>query len=76
MKAFAKLDRDKDGVVTLDDIKGVYSGAKHPDVLSGRRSEEDVLTEFLDTFEQHYAYIVCGRADNAPRRSRARETAR
>ncbi len=59
MKAFAKLDKDGNGVVELADIKGVYSAAKHPDVLSGKRSEDDVLTEFLDTFEQHYSYIVC-----------------
>ncbi len=27
----------------------------HPDVKSGKKTEDDILCEFLDTFEQHYA---------------------
>jgi hypothetical protein len=30
----------------------------HPEVRSGKKSEEDVLYEFLDTFEQHYSLLV------------------
>jgi len=31
----------------------------HPDVRSGKRHEEDVLAEFLDTFDQHH-YTIAG----------------
>lgn len=48
--AFAKLDRSGDGVVTVDDLQGVYSGRAHPKVRSGEWTEEDVLRCFLDNF--------------------------
>ena len=40
LKAFKKLDRDGSGVVDIDDIKGVYNAGKHPDVKSGKKSED------------------------------------
>lgn len=49
--AFAKLDRSGDGVVTVDDLRGLYSGRAHPKVRSGEWTEEDVLRRFLDNFD-------------------------
>ncbi|XP_059863532.1 calcyphosin isoform X1 [Delphinus delphis] len=49
--AFAKLDRSGDGVVTVDDLRGVYSGRAHPRVRSGEWTEEEVLRRFLDNFD-------------------------
>ncbi|XP_010633085.1 calcyphosin [Fukomys damarensis] len=49
--AFAKLDRSGDGVVTVDDLRGVYSGRSHPKVCSGEWTEEEVLRRFLDNFD-------------------------
>uniref|UniRef100_A0A673T8J3 Calcyphosin n=2 Tax=Suricata suricatta TaxID=37032 RepID=A0A673T8J3_SURSU len=49
--AFAKLDRSGDGVVTVDDLRGVYSGRAHPKVRSGEWTEEQVLRRFLDNFD-------------------------
>lgn len=49
--AFAKLDRSGDGVVTVDDLRGVYSGRAHPKVQSGEWTEEEVLRRFLDNFD-------------------------
>jgi len=57
VKAFKILDRTGDGFVTLDDIRGTYNAAMHPDVKSGKRTAEEILTEFLETFEQHYNTI-------------------
>lgn len=54
-QAFKKLDRTGDGVVTIDDIRGVYSAKSHPDVKSGKKTEDEILFEFLDTFEQYHA---------------------
>jgi Ca2+-binding EF-hand superfamily protein len=49
-QAFNKLDRSGDGVVTTEDLKGVYSAKKHPKYISGEWSEDDVLKEWLNSF--------------------------
>jgi len=38
-KAFAIMDRDGNGYLDYNDIKGVYSGSKHPEVISGKKTE-------------------------------------
>jgi hypothetical protein len=53
-RCFDKLDRNGDGVLRINDIKGVYSAKNHPDVRSGKRDEDDILGEFLETFETHH----------------------
>ena len=40
--------------VDLNDVRQTYSAKKHPDMMPGKRSEEKVLQEFLETFEQSY----------------------
>ena len=57
-KAFAKIDKSGDGVLELSDLKGVYNANSHPDVKAGKKSEDEVLCEFLDTFEMHHALAV------------------
>ena len=57
--AFQCFDRDGNGKVNIEDLKGSYNASMHPDVRSGKKTEEDVLYEFLDTFEQHYSLLVC-----------------
>lgn len=52
------MDKDRSGVLNIDDIKDVYNGKKHPDVIKGKKTEEEVLGEFLDTFEAHYSLNV------------------
>lgn len=41
-------------MVLLNDIKNSYSARYHPDVRKGRKSESEILAEFLDTFEAHH----------------------
>jgi Ca2+-binding EF-hand superfamily protein len=57
-KAFKIMDKDKSGVLNIDDIKDVYNAKKHPDVIKGKKTEQEVLGEFLDTFELHYSMNV------------------
>jgi hypothetical protein len=45
------LDADKSGVVDISDIKSYYNARMHPEVRAGKKSEDEVLGEFLDTFE-------------------------
>jgi len=54
MRAFDIMDKDRSGVIDILDIKGVYNAKKHPDVIQGKKTEDEVLFEFLDTFEQHH----------------------
>lgn len=52
-RAFAKLDKDGNGTIEAEDLKGVYNAKNHPDVKSGKKTEEEVLGDFLQTFEMH-----------------------
>jgi len=54
-RAFDKLDANKNGIIEIDDIKGVYNAKFHPEVKAGKKTEEEVLFEFLDTFEMHHS---------------------
>ena len=53
-KAFSKLDRDGSGIVDINDIRNLYNASRHPDVMSGKKTEDAVLSEFLETFETHH----------------------
>lgn len=57
IRAFKKLDRDNSGAVDMRDIEGLYNAKAHPDVRAGRKTEQEVLAEFLDTFEIHYSML-------------------
>jgi Ca2+-binding EF-hand superfamily protein len=61
-QAYNKLDKDRSGYIDINDIKGVYNATKHPDVLNGKKTEEQILLEFLETFETHHSL----RNNNAP----------
>ena len=57
-RAFQKLDKNGNGLIEIDDLRGVYSAKNHPDVRSGRKTEDEVLAEFLDNFEYHFSLLV------------------
>jgi hypothetical protein len=59
-RAFKALDTNVSGAVPLDALKDRYNASRHPDVLTRKRTEEDALTEFLDTFEEHFYVRVRG----------------
>lgn len=52
-QAFAKLDKNGNGRVEIDDLIDVYNVEKHPEYLQGKKTKEQVLTEFMGTFEQY-----------------------
>ncbi len=57
-QVFAHLDRKDEGVLDFDDVVCYYNAKSHPDVRTARKTEEEILGEFLDTFEQHHAMFV------------------
>lgn len=54
LKAFDKLDIDGSGIVEINDIKNIYTAKNQKEVLEGKKSEEEVLGEFLENFEMHH----------------------
>ena len=49
--AFNVLDKDKNGCIELNDIAAAYDVSKHPEYTSGKRTQENILLEFLDGFD-------------------------
>jgi len=62
-KAFSKLDKNGNGIIEIDDIKSTYNAKNHPDVKLGKKTEEEILSEFLDTFELAYSLQHPGSKD-------------
>ncbi|CAK1604576.1 unnamed protein product [Parnassius mnemosyne] len=50
-KVFKKFDKTGDGVITIDDIRSVYSVNSHPLYMSGEETAEKVMNRFLANFE-------------------------
>merc|ERR1719158_2418736 len=50
-RAFDILDTNRNSVIELEEIYSKYNAKEHPEVKAGKRTEEDVLREFLDTFD-------------------------
>lgn len=49
--AYDKLDVNKDGLVKLDDIAKIYDASRHPDVLSGKKTHDEVFIDFMKLWD-------------------------
>ena len=49
-KAFLKFDRDGNGYVDANDLRGVYNCSHHPKVQRGEMTEDQAFREFLQSF--------------------------
>ena len=54
MKAYKIMDKDRSGQLDINDIRQTYNAKQHPDVKAGKKTEDEILGEFLDTFEDHF----------------------
>ncbi|XP_050995665.1 calcyphosin-2 [Acomys russatus] len=78
-KAFMKLDFNKTGMVSVIDIRKCYCAKKHPRVITGHSTEEEIKSSFLETlkdtcsksdevsygeFEDYYEGLSVGIADD------------
>ncbi|XP_026523498.1 calcyphosin-2 isoform X1 [Notechis scutatus] len=50
-KAYMKLDYNKIGRVPMVDIKKCYCARKHPQVIAGNATQEEIKSSFLETLE-------------------------
>ncbi|CAG9310039.1 unnamed protein product [Blepharisma stoltei] len=49
--AYEKLDKNGDGQVTLDDIARTYDASRHPDVVSGKKTDAEIFREFITMWD-------------------------
>jgi len=63
-QAFQKIDKDGNGYVDINDIRGTYNAKRHPDVIQGKKTEDEVLMEFLETFEAHHNIVESAAPDH------------
>ena len=54
---FETFDKNKKGVIDLDDIRNSYNPNNHPDVVSGKKTEDEILAEFLDFLQYHFSLL-------------------
>uniref|UniRef100_A0A8C3W7H1 Calcyphosine 2 n=1 Tax=Catagonus wagneri TaxID=51154 RepID=A0A8C3W7H1_9CETA len=57
-KAFMKLDFNKTGGASIIDIRKCYCAKKHPQVISGHSTEEEIASSFLETLKN-----ACSKSD-------------
>ena len=55
--AFNKIDINGNDRIPLNLIKKRFKAEGHPDVLKGRKNEEDIILEFLDCFNINYEIL-------------------
>lgn len=49
-KAFLKFDKEGNGYIDVISLRSVFNAAKHPKVVSGEMSQDQVFTVFLKNF--------------------------
>ena len=50
-KAFAMMDRDQSGQLTISDIASIYDVSMNPEFLEGRKTRDEILGDFLNNFD-------------------------
>lgn len=52
MQAYQLLDVDQSGVVTLKEVQSLYDASRHPEVLAGKKTVEEVVAEFMASWDR------------------------
>lgn len=55
-KAFAHLDRKKTNTIDQNDLKILFNSPRHPDVVLAKRTQDEVLGEWLDNLDAFCLY--------------------
>jgi len=50
-RAFAMLDKTGSGDINAADLASLYDTSKHPAVIEGKKTHDQVLNEFLNSFD-------------------------
>ena len=57
-QVFNKLDNGEKGFITVGTIRNEYNPRGNPLVRQGKRSEDEILAEFLDVLEYHFNLLI------------------
>ncbi|KAM3126811.1 hypothetical protein pb186bvf_021085 [Paramecium bursaria] len=49
-QAFKKFDKDNQGYLLVEDLRGIYNPINHPKVIRGELTVDQVFLEFLENF--------------------------
>ena len=63
-KAFEKLDKENKGKICYDVIRDNYNADKHPEVLNGKRTKQEILARFIDMVEYHFNLLNNNKNNN------------
>ncbi len=56
VEKFAKMDSDRKGYCEINIIKNFFNPNQHPDVLMGKKRENEIYEEFIYTFDTFTSY--------------------
>ena len=57
-QVFNKLDKEEKGIITVRSIRNEYNPKGNPLVRQGKRTEDEILAEFLDVLEYHFNLLI------------------
>ena len=57
-QVFGKLDEDEKGYITVGQLRHAYNPKEHPLVRQGKRTEDEILAEFLEDLEYHFNLLI------------------
>ena len=57
-QVFNKLDNGEKGFITVGTIRNEYNPRGNPLVRQGKRTEDEILAEFLDVLEYHFNLLI------------------
>ena len=64
-QVFDKLDKDETGFITVGQLRESYNPKEHPLVRQGKRSEDEILGDFIDVLEYHFNLLNEKNEENA-----------
>jgi Ca2+-binding EF-hand superfamily protein len=56
-KVFERFNKDNNGKISVNEIKLLFNPRRHPDAISGKKSEGEIFGEFLDDVENYKEYL-------------------
>ena len=56
-QVFEKLDKNETGFITVGQLREAYNPKEHPLVRQGKRSEDEILGDFIDILEYHFSLL-------------------
>ena len=57
-QVFNNLDKEEKGIITVKSIRNEYNPKGNPLVRQGKRTEDEILAEFLDVLEYHFNLLI------------------